>query len=220
MKKILLGLCSILMINLAVAASECPQYYHNGNEPQTEKNVKELCLDGFVVKFSLTDRSPLWSAENLTGKNVLFNRSKKRINNFHEERKLNENIRASNKDYINSKYDKGHLTPYKDQAQSVDINSLSNIVPQSPKLNRIKWEQLEEKIRNAAIKYKNLYVITGVIFGDEKTIGNGIPVPTKMYKIIYYPNMVKAYIADNKDDADINETTLETIESLTNITFH
>ena len=216
--KILLFAITLLYSTLSIS-SECPYFYYNDVKPIVKSTNKELCFDKFVIEFSTTKKSPLWSAEILTREDVLSGVGKPRINNFRAETKLNKMFQATNKDYENTGYDRGHLTPYKDQANSKDINSLSNIVPQSPKLNRGKWENLEGNIRKDAIQYGKLYVITGVVLNGDEKIGNKIPIPSHMYKVVYYPSKVKAFIAENKDDVVVYETTINTIEKVSGIVF-
>lgn len=219
MKKTIIGIISTLYSTFSFGISDCSQFYYKNVQPISPTTTEEYCMDRFVVQFSLQMKTPLWSAQRLTREDVRENKAKPRINNFHSENMLPIIYQAKNKDYENSGFDRGHLTAYKDQAASIDINSLINIVPQNPRLNRNQWEALESKIRNDAVRYGELYVITGVIFKDNKKIGKNIPVPTQIYKIVYYPNREKAYLADNIDDSFVNETTISHIESLSGVIF-
>lgn len=219
MKKLIIGIISLLYTTTSVADSNCKEFYYNGVRPISAYETTEFCMDKFVIEFLPSRKTPLWSAQVITKETVIQNRAIPRINNFHSEVVLPKILQAKNKDYEGTGYDRGHLTAFKDQAASIDINSLINIIPQAPKLNRIQWENLESKLRNEAINYRKLYIITGVILKGDKKIGNGIPVPSQIYKIVYYPNMEKAYLTDNIDSAVIVETTISHIEALSGATF-
>lgn len=206
-------------VSYSSTESQCPKFYHNDTKPILYHDTIEICMDKFVVEFSKTQKSPLWSAEKLTRNDVIESRTRVRVSRYYKEKRLPIIFQSSNSDYEDSGYDKGHLTPFKDQAMSSDINSLANIVPQSPKLNRIKWEQLESRIRVDAMTYGELFIITVVIFNDDKKIGNKIPVPSLMYKVVYYPSMTKVFVADNKDNAEVYEIPISTLKVYTGIEF-
>jgi len=109
--------------------------------------------------------------------------------------------RASNKDYINSGYDRGHLVPARDATYSEERMKETfhpeNAVPQNLNLNRGAWKRLEAHVHKLAlIKGNYLQVFTGPIFVPTQeqsgrrisypVIGGGdIHVPTHLFKIIY-----------------------------------
>lgn len=114
-----------------------------------------------------------------------------RTNNFRKDSLLNERTPGRD-DYLNSGYDRGHLAPSADFRWSHRALSesyyYSNISPQKPELNRIKWAQLENLIRQYVISSgEPVFVVTGGVLKDNlKTIGsdNKISVPEKFYKVI------------------------------------
>ena len=63
---------------------------------------------------------------------------------------------------------------------------MSNMSPQEPGFNRGIWRELEEKVRQWALKNDSLIVITGPIFTqDMETIGkNEVAVPIAFYKVV------------------------------------
>jgi endonuclease G len=100
---------------------------------------------------------------------------------------------ALHKDYTNTGYDRGHLAPAGDmnfdlQAMLESFN-MSNVLPQTPELNRKTWKYMEDDIRYYVMNHKTpLYIITGGIFStNPKFIGvkNKVAVPEYFYKIIY-----------------------------------
>ena len=144
---------------------------------------------------------------------------KKRRPNYHfyEDTSIEERYRSRNSYYHNSGYDRGHLAPAADFPSNDNDDdhhqfdmmkstyNLCNISPQCPDLNRIFWNQLEQLIRQMAIKYYNeadeavTYVTTGPIYLpssqiNDKTfqytmMGIGKPpslvmVPTHFFKVV------------------------------------
>jgi endonuclease G len=93
-------------------------------------------------------------------------------------------------DYAKSGYDRGHLAPAADMGWSMEtmVQSFfySNMSPQLPRFNRGIWKKLEMQVRNWAIEYDSLYIVTGPIFSDSiKVIGpHRIAVPNAYYKVI------------------------------------
>jgi endonuclease G len=98
---------------------------------------------------------------------------------------------ATLSDYRGSGYDRGHLAPAADMAFNTTAITesfyLSNISPQVRDFNHGVWKELEELSRDWAIKFKQLYVVTGPILkdGGKGEIGaNRVTVPTAYYKIL------------------------------------
>lgn len=91
--------------------------------------------------------------------------------------------------YRGTGYDRGHLCPSADRMASQEGNDctfyMSNIAPQTAALNRGPWKQLEEQVREWAVRYDSLYVVTGGVLSDGlKTIAGGIGVPEYFYKAV------------------------------------
>ena len=93
-------------------------------------------------------------------------------------------------DYQKSGYDRGHLAPAADMGYSMEtmVQSFfySNMSPQLPRFNRGVWKKLEMQVRNWAVEYDSLYVVTGPIFSESmKVIGpHRIAVPKAYYKVL------------------------------------
>ena len=179
------------------------------NKESLKKNSYAFCLNGFNVMYSGVSKTPLWSAEYLTPER--FSSHIKREDNFHEEMRVQADHRALLTDYRASGYDRGHMAPSGDMTNSTaqfDSFSLINIVPQSPKNNQEAWRKIEEAIREIVRKQKNdVYVITGPVFEGKRlqTIGQGVFVPTAIYKAIYLPKqgVIGAYYAPNNDSQQV-----------------
>jgi len=123
--------------------------------------------------------------------------SAERQNQFRPDLTLPEGwtiVRTS--DYTGSGMDRGHLCPSADRTATEEINQetflMTNIVPQSPQLNRGAWANLEEYARDLARAGYVVHQWVGVYGeggegsqGTKKTIGPGIQVPGRLFKMIW-----------------------------------
>ena len=118
-----------------------------------------------------------------------------RMGTFHPDYRLPVTQRATLTDYIDSGYDRGHMTPSgdaADPAEQQDTFLLSNVVPQTPALNRHAWEHIERQVREIAAHYGDAYVVTGPVFDNAtvRTIGpDHIWVPDETWKAVYVPDV-------------------------------
>jgi len=93
-------------------------------------------------------------------------------------------------DYQKSGYDRGHLAPAADMGYSMEtmVQSFfySNMSPQLPRFNRGVWKKMEMQVRNWAVEYDSLYIVTGPIFDSVMpTIGpHHVAVPKAYYKVL------------------------------------
>ena len=156
----------------------------------------------------------------------------KRTNKFLKDTLISTNT-AENKDYVGSGYDRGHLAPAADMVWSEQAIAesfyYSNICPQSPSFNRGIWKKSEARVRSLAIKYDNIYVVTGPIFKNEncKTIGkNKVMIPTHFYKaLLIYNDSIKQSIAfifpNEKSKKDIFNyaISVDSLEQATELNF-
>jgi len=119
---------------------------------------------------------------------------------------------ATNSDYAKSSYDRGHLAPAADMSWSLQVMQesfyYSNMSPQLPGFNRGIWKKLEEKVRDWALLYDTLYVVTGPILEPGlPTIGpNQVSVPKAYYKALIAPRQQKgiAFVMSNtKSDSEL-----------------
>jgi len=96
---------------------------------------------------------------------------------------------ASHSDYKGSGYDRGHLAPAADMAWSKLVMDesfyYSNMSPQAPSFNRGIWKKLEAQVRDWAVMYDSLYVVTGPILDSGLvTVGSNVSVPSYYYKTV------------------------------------
>ncbi|XP_059175316.1 endonuclease G, mitochondrial-like isoform X2 [Physella acuta] len=139
---------------------------------------------------------------------------------FMEDQSVHGYHRATNKDYIGSGYDRGHLAAAANHRNSTTAMSqtflLSNIAPQVGEgFNRDAWNTLEKYVRALARRSRNVYVCTGPLYLPRKepdgklyvkyeVIGeNHVAVPTHFFKIIVIENEVgqlelQSYVMPNQ----------------------
>ena len=227
MKKALL-LTFLFSVMLYATPTACPKFYVEGEAPiivneKLASKTKELCFEAFGVMHSGLSKTLLWSAEYLTA--TAIDADVKRKDKFHEETQLPANERSELKDYAKSGYDRGHMSPSADMpTESAQANSfsLANMVPQDHNNNTGIWSNIESATRYLAKKEGSLYIITGPIFkGEIKAIGNGVLIPTMIYKIIYSPKQQKAaaYLTNNAPGREYQVISIKELEALTGINF-
>lgn len=96
-------------------------------------------------------------------------------------------------DYVNSGYDRGHMTRSECRTRSTEDNKatfyLSNILPQTPKLNQRLWKNLEDYCNDLCnVDNKQLYIICGGVYYTNHKIKNKISIPDSCYKIVVILN--------------------------------
>ena len=183
-----------------------------------------ICFSQYGVLNSSVTKTPLWSAENLTPERVRQAKALHRENKFHSEKLIaDKGDRASLSDYLGSKKDRGHMSPDDDMGDmdaQFESFSLANMVPQHPCNNEIIWKAIETSVRNYVMAHGNVYVVTGPIFDDMSlTIGNGVHVPTRLFKAVYDPrtNAVVVVVTENKNVQTYTTATLDQVRDWTGL---
>src|SRR5690606_41756236 len=69
------------------------------------------------------------------------------------------------------------------EANNKETFLMSNMQPQTAKLNRQTWRFLEEYTRDEVRKNQEAYVIAGC-YGDNGKIKNKVTIPTSCFKIV------------------------------------
>ena len=115
-------------------------------------------------------------------------------------------------EFSGSGFDRGHMCPSADRTSSVANNSatflMTNMIPQAPNNNQITWANLETYSRTLISSGNELYIISGGYGtggtgsnGYMTTVGNGVVVPAKTWKII---------VVLSNGNNDINRITTQT----------
>lgn len=204
MKKFLVATIFIFSLGASAGPSKCDNgNFYKNLLPTDIKFDQELCYSSFNVLYSYKTKSPVIVGEYLTAERLLQGYHVKRSNDFYAEVSIPLPYRATEKDYKKSGFDKGHQAPAADAFDDLSKDEtfvMSNMVPQTPDLNRRTWRLIEEDVRDKVIQ-KNLsaYVLTGPIYNDTVlNIGHGVWVPAYSYKAVSFSDGSKVvYVATN-----------------------
>lgn len=144
---------------------------------------------GYVASYNKTTLLPNWVAWHLTAERTEGSAKRSGVD-FAEDTEVPE-PRATDWDYYNSGYDRGHMCPAADNKWSKKAMEESflftNMCPQNGNLNRGDWNEMEMACRKWAKKYGDLYIVCGPILykGKHKTIGkNKVFVPEAFFKVV------------------------------------
>lgn len=134
-------------------------------------------------------RIPLWVAWRLTAEHTNGKFQRAGIK-FAEDEDV-PMPRATNMDYVNSGYDRGHMCPAGDnkwnQTALLESFLYTNCCPQLHSLNAGDWNELEGRCRSWAKKHGEIYIVCGPVLLNKKhkTIGkNKVVVPEAFFKVI------------------------------------
>jgi endonuclease G len=207
---------------------DCAEYAKYG-VPGTDGDI--LCRTGFLLSHDSYYKTPSWVIEHLT--TVKASGTLARQGSFKPDPALKQGERAELVDYKKSGYDRGHMAPAADmkwdQQAMKECFYMSNMVPQVGRnMNQGIWRILEEKVRQWALKRKELYIVTGPVYEGEEVevIGpNEVAVPTKLYKIILDPGKMEAiaFVMPNQElnteDMPNYIVSIREVEDLTGLDF-
>lgn len=197
--------------------------------PKLKNNQTITYHSGFALCYNKTHEQSNWVAYQLTQAETqgIVERS----NKFKSDPKIKGGT-ASDADYKQSGYDRGHLAPAADMSWSETSMQesfyYSNMSPQVPSFNRGIWKKLEEQVRNWAVQFDDIYVATGpVLTNGLPTIGfNKVSVPQFYYKaLLVYGKKGKQAIAfvlpnlSSQQALNSYVITIDSLEVLTGIDF-
>ncbi len=189
--------------------------------PQSQNREEGLIIEyeGFTVSYSPENRIPNWVKYELTAEESdgPYTRKGKR---FRPDANLTVSQAVDN-DYKNSGWVRGHMAPaadfkWSDEAMG-DTFHFTNCCPQNASLNGGQWSTLEKKVRNSAVKYGKVSVITGPIVGENiyGTIGdNQVVVPDAFFKTMmatdtpYGPQSVAFVMYNQEHNANIQASAM------------
>jgi len=183
--------------------------------PKSQTAHNEIILQrmAYVISYNSVTRNPNWVAWRLTRNHIDGPYSRKGVpyisengdsvigigrissvsykNSYIEDTDIGEN-RPHLEDYTGDyNMSHGHICPAGDNKwDKAAMNQsflLSNMCPQDESLNGGGWKKLEEKCREWANRYGEIYIIAGPIFvgTNTRTMGNGnIAVPDAFFKVV------------------------------------
>jgi len=183
----------------------------------------------YTLSYNEKHEQAEWVAYELTLDHTAYNDFKRP---YFKEDPLVKTNSASWKNYKNSGYDKGHLCPAADRRFNKKAHDetflTSNVTPQKHSFNAGIWNDLEKKTRYWLKNDKQLFIVTGPVFGSSKeTIGaERVTVPTHFFKIILKygkgkPKMIGFLMPHNTNSRKLKEFVLpvDKIESLSGFDF-
>lgn len=234
MKKLLLVLLFVPFTVLAQINQNCPQFTVNGT-PQYPAHYgdQELCKTNYAVIHRCDVKAPIAVFEHLTVSTITG--PAKRKDNFRPDPAVFPQCQATLADYatVGKTHDRGHLSPAGNNTQNDQIMSesffLSNMIAQVANNNRGAWRLLETAERQWAMQPgTDFYIISGGIYDPGYAVtGNGLGIPTRLYKIIIEKNsrQVQAYIMPNAPITPATswpqyQTTITEVEHATGMQFN
>ena len=158
--------------------------------PQLLNEQPEQIIEhtGYTVSYNPKRHIPNWVAYCLEKDEVTDTHS--RSDKFMPDPLVKGNPVVT-RDYSGSGYDRGHMAPAGDMRWSEQAMQesfyMTNICPQNHNNNAGDWKDLEELVRDLAVRYGNIYICCGPVVTDETTtIGQQrkIVVPQAFFKVL------------------------------------
>jgi endonuclease G len=233
MKKLLAVLLFTPLLALAQINTQCPQFTANGTpEYQAQPGDQEICHLNYAVIHRCSVKAPVAVFEHLTM--AAMTGPAKRKNDFRPDPQVTPACSATLADYatVGRTHDRGHMAPAGNNTQTDAIMSesffLSNMVAQVANNNRGIWKQLETWERQWATNPNaDFYIVSGGIYDPGHPVtGNGLGIPTRLYKIIIEKRSgnVQAYLMPNAAlpvaDLPKYQVPMATIEQATGMRFN
>lgn len=184
MKKLVFCLIFALAAALMATAQVTPLLGNPSNASDTDENNFLVSHTGYILSYNKSRGAANWVMWHLAKSDI---GSADRSNAFAPDTLLQTSWRIKPSDYTGSGYDRGHMCPSADrsdaEANNIETFLMSNMQPQTPKLNRQTWRLLEEYTRAQVKKNQEAYIIAGC-YGDKGQIKNKVTIPTNCFKII------------------------------------
>ena len=156
--------------------------------PLKDRPEQILQRKGYTTSYNRNTKNPNWVAWHLTREHTRGQNQRKQMM-FTED--MDVTPRATNNDYYNSRFDRGHMCPAGDNKWDKEAMAQSflftNICPQNHGLNKYEWNDLEIKCREWAREYGAIDIVCGPIYetNNQRTIGkNKVWVPVAFFKVI------------------------------------
>lgn len=160
-----------------------------GGLPESLRPLRVLENSGFIVGYDDARGNPAWVAYRAFTPASMD--APERPERFVPDTRTRARIHPDL--YTNTGFDRGHLAPnyaiavMHGEAAQAETFGMSNIVPQSPALNRQVWRDLEQRIiRRYARRFSEVWIITGPVYPETggQHIGGAVAVPEACFKII------------------------------------
>lgn len=160
--------------------------------PLNDRPEQILYRKGYTTSYNGDTKNPNWVAWHLT-KDHTYGSAHRDEEVFTEDENV-KRPRATDNDYYNSRFDRGHMCPAGDNKWDRDAMTQSflftNVCPQNHGLNKYEWNDLEILCRQWARKYGAVDIVCGPIYqedhsGRQATIGrNRVRIPSAFFKVV------------------------------------
>jgi endonuclease G len=160
--------------------------------PLKDRPEQILKRKGYTTSYNSKTKTPNWVAWHLT-KAHTYGSNQRNEEVFTEDEGVKA-PRATDNDYYNSRYDRGHMCPAGDNKWDKEAMQQSflftNICPQNHGLNKYEWNDLEILCRDWSREYGAIDIVCGPLYSSnssdlQKTIGrNKVWVPEAFYKVV------------------------------------
>lgn len=197
---------------------------------------------GYTTSYNSRTKTPNWVAWHLT-KSHTYGSNQRSQEVFAEDESVKA-PRATDNDYYNSRYDRGHMCPAGDNKwdrQAMTESFLfTNVCPQNHGLNKYEWNDLEILCRDWARRYGAVDIVCGPLYsskGDrykvggssdtqQKVIGsNKVWVPDAFFKVVLcrqgHPKAIGFVYRNEGKKQSMEEAvcSVDEIETMTGIDF-
>ena len=192
--------------------------------PLKDRPEQILKRKGYTVSYNSETKNPNWVAWHLTKSHTSgsFQRSQEV---FSEDTDVKA-PRATDRDYFNSRYDRGHMCPAGDMKWSAaamrDCFYMSNVCPQTRELNHVSWERLESACRRWAKKMGSIYIVCGPVYWKKVPeyigVDHRVAVPDGFFKVVLCLQKGKEKgIAFYYDNTDVSQSMRKAVRSIDQI---
>jgi endonuclease G len=190
----------------------------------------DLERSSYLISYNTATRCPdyvSWKIDrNRLDKNV------ERTDWFVADEDVSEVHRIKHSDYSRSGYDRGHMCPAADNRYDslamVECFLMTNMCPQTHRLNAGDWNDLEDLCRKWGQRYDAVYVVCGPLFSADKTHKIGarkkykISVPERFFKVVVVEEggdyMGVGFVMNNNDSSMPLEKYVVSIDYVENLT--
>ena len=230
---------SHILLLLAVMFSSCAspnrQHLSTDSQKQQEKNSEKrqrstiIHYTGFMVSYNPDTRQPDWVSYTLTAEQVEQTKHTPKFPRyFMPDPNLNL-PQATNEDYSGSGWVRGHMARRQDMKWSEqavkESDYFTNICPQNKEMNNGVWHQIENLVRQLAVRYDSVQIVCGPIFvsNTPETIGsNRVRIPDSFFKAFLIKHQdayhTIAFICPNNPDSVTIVGTAQSVNSVESFT--
>lgn len=229
------NLCTLLVIVVLLGSCQSKQVRRNEPLPQTSTSLPraEVLVDHkyFIISYNPEHRLPNWVAYQLSSAHLKKGVAHRRDKFFQDPQLIAQHVSSPRPDdFDGRRFDRGHMAPSEDFIWSQDANNetfvMSNMAPQTRKLNRGAWKVLESKVRKWACTEELLYVVSGPILNSQLAkMNTEISIPEKFFKVVLDQTPPKKAIAFiySQDDGKVlpqeRALSVQALEKMTGLIF-